>query len=148
MEMNEAGYSLLMRFENCRLTAYQDITGRWTIGHGHTSPDIYEGLTWTQAQANEALVKDTQCTVDELLDLIEPELSDNQFSALVCLAYNIGTHAFAGSSALNEVNHGLLYNVPKHIVLWNKARINGILHVSRGLARRRAAEVVLWNTKE
>jgi lysozyme len=145
MQMNDAGYALLKSFEQCRLMAYRDQGGVWTIGWGHTGPEVEQGLTWTQQQADTALVDDVNRTVDELLDMIEPELSDNQFSACVCLAYNIGTHAFYGSSALPLINGGLLDDVPRAIELWNKVRINGALHISRGLVRRRAAEIALWS---
>ena len=146
MEMNAAGYDLLKKFEGCQLKAYRDVAGVWTIGYGSTGPEIVPGLVWTQERADQALAANVSRTVDELLDLIEPELADNQFSALVCLAFNIGAHAFAGSSALDMINKGFLSLVPSKIKLRNKARINGVLHISRGLVRRRQAECDLWNT--
>ncbi len=44
--------------EGLRLKAYQDTVGVWTIGYGHTGPEVKPGLTWTQAQAEAALVED------------------------------------------------------------------------------------------
>jgi lysozyme len=31
-----AGIALIKRFEGCKLVAYQDVAGIWTIGYGHT----------------------------------------------------------------------------------------------------------------
>ena len=149
MEMNAAGYALLRLFEQCRLTAYLDQTEvLYTIGWGHLlgHDPAYANTVWSQEQADATLIDDVSRTVDELLDMIEPELSDNQFSSVVDLSYNIGTAAFAGSSALHVINNGLLTDVPAHILLWTKVRIGGVLHTSRGLVRRRQAEVALWNT--
>jgi len=45
------GIQLTGQFEGLRLTAYQDQVGVWTIGYGHTGPDVYQGLTITQNDA-------------------------------------------------------------------------------------------------
>lgn len=42
--------------EGCRLLAYQDQFGVWTVGWGDTGPGIVAGTRWTQAQANDALL--------------------------------------------------------------------------------------------
>jgi lysozyme len=156
-QMNAAGIALLKKYEGCVLFAYDDandrrvnpgdpIHGTLTIGYGHTGSDVFPGLTWTQDQANEALDHDVDATASEISPLLTAALNDNQFSAFVCLAFNIGLHAFAGSSALSFANTGELSDVPAHIELWDKTTVNGRLVVSAGLQHRRAAEVALWNT--
>lgn len=45
----------LMRQEGLRLNAYRDTKGIWTIGYGHTGPDVREGVTWTRDKAERAL---------------------------------------------------------------------------------------------
>ena len=45
------GLALTQQFEGCRLTAYQDQVGVWTIGYGHTGPDVTPGLTITEEQS-------------------------------------------------------------------------------------------------
>lgn len=78
-------FKQLQRDEGCRLKAYPDPlserarTGRgrgdpWTIGYGHTGRDVYEGLTWTQAQADAALVSDI-ISHNALLDEVLPWIS-------------------------------------------------------------------------
>ena len=44
------GLALTEQFEACRLTAYQDQVGVWTIGYGHTGPDVTPKLTITQVR--------------------------------------------------------------------------------------------------
>lgn len=44
--------------EGLRLSAYLDTVGVWTIGYGHTGPEVKRGLTWTREKAEAALVED------------------------------------------------------------------------------------------
>ena len=44
--------------EGLRLSAYLDTVGVWTIGYGHTGPEVKPGLVWTEAQAEAALIED------------------------------------------------------------------------------------------
>ncbi len=47
--------------EGCKLTAYPDTEGVWTIGWGHELPNqdgSARGLTWTQDQADDQLLDD------------------------------------------------------------------------------------------
>ena len=46
------GPTYTRRRESCRLTAYQDTLGVWTIGYGCTGGDIGPGTVWTQTQAD------------------------------------------------------------------------------------------------
>lgn len=36
MKVSDKGLALIKEFEGCKLTAYKDIVGVWTIGYGHT----------------------------------------------------------------------------------------------------------------
>lgn len=142
MELNALGASLIKESEGCRLTSYQDDGGIWTIGYGHTGNDIVQGLSITQDQADSWFTADVAETVKVLSNLIKVTITSNQFSALVGLAYNIGTGNFEHSSALVLLNANMLDLVPYHILLWDD--IKG--KVSRGLLNRRKAEVALFNT--
>lgn len=46
----------------------------WTIGYGHTGRDVYEGLTWTEAQARAALARDI-LDHNTVLDAVLPWIS-------------------------------------------------------------------------
>ena len=57
-EVSPVGLSLIKRFEGVRLIAYPDVGGVWTIGWGHTGPDVVRGMEITQEEADALLVKD------------------------------------------------------------------------------------------
>jgi lysozyme len=57
-EYSDEALQMTMTEEGLRLTAYPDAVGVWTIGWGHTGPEVHEGLVWTREQAVEALKKD------------------------------------------------------------------------------------------
>ena len=70
MSVNDLTYStkglaLTAQFEGCSLAAYQDQVGVWTIGYGHTGPDVKPGLTITGAQAQDLLAQDV-CSAEAL----------------------------------------------------------------------------------
>ena len=142
MQCNQAGLDLIKSFEGCRLTSYQDQAGLWTIGYGHCTPAVTEGLTITQDQADNWLASDVSNTAASLSRMIKVAVNGNQFSALCSLAFNIGTGHFAGSSALALLNEGYIDQVPGHMELWNK--VNGV--TDAGLVRRRIAEAALFQT--
>jgi lysozyme len=155
--MNGLGFALLRQWEGCRLYAYDDfddrrvktgekIIGTLTIGYGHTGKDVIPEHDWTQEKADEALEQDVGFFAHRMAPLVTGPLSDNQFSAFVCLAYNIGLHAFSGSSALHLANTSQFKVVPDHIMLWDKTTIRGVQTELPGLRNRRHAEVLLWNT--
>ncbi len=157
MQFTPAGLALIKTWEGCRLMAYDDanqhvvkpgepVLGTLTIGYGHTGADVFPGLHWTQDHADEMLGHDLDHVQRDVRGLLTADLTDNQFSALVALCFNIGGRAFAGSSALHLANTGQLSDVPAHMALWNKVTIGGRLVVSPGLQRRRAAEAALWAT--
>ena len=144
---NAAGLALLRQLEACRLTAYPDQAQHWTIGYGHTGPDVVPGLVWTQAHADAALASDTMRFSTGVAALLQAPLNDNQFSALVIFAFNIGMGAFAGSTALHRVNVSDLAGVPDAMRLFNKVTdpTTHQLVVNQGLVNRREAEIALWN---
>jgi len=57
---SQDGLNLTMADEGLRLTAYQDSGGVWTIGWGHTGPEVHEGLVWTREQCAAALKHDLE----------------------------------------------------------------------------------------
>lgn len=85
----------LQRDEGLRLTAYPDpISGGepWTIGYGHTGPDVHPGLVWTEAQAESALGLDVGRTC-RALDAELPwwrGLDDLRQDVLANMAFNMG----------------------------------------------------------
>ena len=144
MKMTIEGLALIKRFEGLRLNAYRDAVGVWTIGYGHTSmagvPEVRAGLHISEADAHEILARDVDAFARGVRDLVTVELSDQQFSALVSFAYNVGLGGFKRSSVLTAVNARDFDAVPRRLNLWAKA--GG--RVLPGLVRRRAAEGALF----
>ncbi|NTX17970.1 lysozyme [Burkholderia cepacia] len=108
----------------------------WTIGYGHTGPEVRYGLVWTQAQAEAALMKDVQGAVGAVNRLVKVPLSQCQFDALVDFVFNLGETRFAGSTMLRLLNAGLYEAAANEFQKWDMA---GGVHVA-GLLRRRQAE--------
>ena len=136
------GLALTEQFEGCRLTAYQDQVGVWTIGYGHTGPDVTSGLTITQAQAQILLAQDVRSAVACVNNSVTVNLAQEQFDALVDFVFNVGAGAFKGSRLLRSLNAGDFAGAAAQFVLWDHA--GGA--VNPGLLRRRQAEAALFNS--
>lgn len=136
MTFNQAGLDLLKSFEGCKLEAYKDIAGVVTIGYGATGKGVSLGDTWTQEQAEERLKSDLEAFSEGVYDLLEQEVTENQFSALVCFAYNVGLAALYRSTLLKYVNSGRMQEAADQFPKWNKAGGRAV----KGLTRRRLAE--------
>jgi lysozyme len=138
---SKSGLQLTESFEGCRLTAYQDQRDVWTIGYGHTGPDVHAGLTVTQAQAEALLAKDVQHAAETVNRLVTfPGLTQDEFDALVDFAFNAGCGAFAGSTMLKDLNAGNVAAAAAQFEQWDHC--DG--KVVAGLLRRRIAEKDLF----
>ncbi len=148
--INTRGAALLKDREKCVLRAYRDqgtLGGVWTIGWGHTGPEVVEGLFWTQEQADDALLKDVANAERAVNSFVHRTLNENQFSALVVFTFNVGTGAFFESSVLIFLNHDNFEQACEAMALYNKERRGGPqgpLVYSQGLANRRAEEMSLF----
>lgn len=141
MDCNSDGLNIIKSCEGCRLESYLDQGGVPTIGWGQTGPFVTIDMEITQNQADMWLSQQVQFVSAALSRMIKSSINNNQFSALVSLAYNIGTGNFSSSSALALINENMLSEVPHAISLWNK--VNGA--IDEGLVNRRNAEIGLFN---
>lgn len=128
--------TLLKRFEGCRLHAYRDIAGVWTIGYGETL-GVCAGMVWTQDEA------DSRLYLRALQFLMAtgkacPVLMNypHRWAAATCLSYNIGMGAFRASSVSRLSKRGEWQRAADSFWLWNKAGGK----VVNGLTRRRTEE--------
>ena len=106
MNISDAGLKLIKDSEGLRLKAYQDSVGVWTIGYGHTPS--HEGDTITQEEADTLFAEDIAKFADGVDNLIADSAgeTDNEFGAMVSLAYNVGLGNFKHSTVLREHNAG------------------------------------------
>lgn len=141
MKASQAAIDLIKQFEGLRLQAYQDQKGVWTIGFGYTGPEVHQGLVWTEAQANMALVSRVNAIASILSGCIVPLLNQDQFDALVSLCYNIGQGAFRGSTLLRLINQRDFDEAADEFLKWD--HVDG--QVNPGLLSRRVEEMHLFN---
>ena len=98
--VSQNGIKLIKEFEGCRLKAYQDAVGVWTIGYGTTNADksitgttIKSGLTISQATADSWLKKSLDNKYGPKVNKYDSKYkwTQNEFDALISFAYNIGS---------------------------------------------------------
>lgn len=139
MEYSEDGYKLTKEFEGCKLMAYQDGGGVWTIGYGHTL-GVKKGDMITGTQAQWFLEQDMQDAVDHVNQYVKVALTQDQFDALVDFTFNLGNNALKTSTLLKKLNSGDYAGASQEFLKWNHD--NG--KVVDGLTRRRKAEMQLF----
>jgi lysozyme len=144
MKISQAGLDLIKRFEGCKLEAYRDAVGIWTIGYGHTGPNVHDGLKITQAQADAILAQDVSRFASGVAANVNVALTQSEFDALVSFAFNVGLGAFRSSTLLKLLNDNADRTVvASQFLRWNKAGSK----VLDGLTKRRNAEKALFLSK-
>lgn len=145
MRISANGIAVAHYFEQCRLVAYPDPGSKdgkpWTIGWGHTGPEVVKGLVWTQAQADAAFEKDLLKFEARVARLVKVSLTQGQYDAVVLFDYNTG--ALHSSTLLKLLNAGDYAGAKAQFSRW----IKNDGEVMRGLIRRRAAEAALFAGK-
>ncbi|MEG3919041.1 lysozyme [Microcoleus sp. POL10_C6] len=139
MTINQDGVNLIKSFEGMEVEAYLDAVGVWTIGYGHTQ-GVYEGMTITEAQAEELLRKDLAEFEGYVSEAVQVSINENQFSALVSFTFNLGPENLFDSTLLKLLNQGDFQGAGDQFPRWNKAGSQEL----EGLTRRRKAERALF----
>ena len=147
------GLAIIKRYEGLRLEAYRCPAGVWTIGWGSTGKHVRAGLTITEAQA-EALLDADLARFEKGVAKLAPTATQEQFDAMVSLAFNIGTgdldledgdareEGFTGSSVLRHHRAGRHAQAADAFGMWVKSKGRTL----RGLVERRAAEASLYRS--
>lgn len=144
MKLDESGYKELHLREGLKLKPYLDTKGIPTIAMGNT---YYVGgrkvtmkdepLTLIEAQNLAKIVADD--FAQKVFKLIKSKVNQNQFNALVSLAYNIGINGFKGSTVLKLVNiNPNNVSIASAFMMWTK---------NKELIGRRKSEVKQYFTK-
>jgi lysozyme len=141
---SDAGLTLTKNFEGCRLSAYADQGGVWTVGYGHTGPGVYAGLTITQDQADTFLVSDVAGAVACVNRLVTGSIVQCQFDALVDFTFNLGCACLANSTLLRAVNADDFAGAANEFLRWD--HVQGM--VVLGLLRRRQAEAQMFSAAQ
>jgi GH24 family phage-related lysozyme (muramidase) len=144
-KISDDGIALIANFEGLRLDAYKPVPTEthWTIGYGHYGPDVKPGSTITKARALELLKDDVKQAEGAVRTLVKVPLRQQEYDALVSLAFNIGNGAFGSSTLLRELNQKHYLRAANQILRWDKGGGKVLL----GLTRRRRAERALFRSK-
>lgn len=143
--------AFIKKKETLRLKAYRDQgkKGIWTIGYGHTGPEVVEGLVWTEAQADVAFERD--CLDHELQTrkLLKVDPTQEQIDALTSLVFNIGSGNFQTSTVRKQHNAGNFAAAGAAFGMWNKITDPDTKEkrISEGLTARRAYEASVYLTE-
>lgn len=139
MNVSQKGIDLIKEFEGCRLKAYKDSVGVWTIGWGNTS-HAKAGMVITQQQA-ETFLKDDIKPVERVLNAMGINYTQNQFDALVSWIYNLGSGNFRSSTMYRKIlAKADEVEITDQLVKWHNAGGRPLL----GLKRRRVAEANMY----
>ncbi len=138
--INPKGLDIVKRFEGLSLTAYLDPVGIWTIGYGHTGPEVGPGDVITRTEAETLLKKDLTKFENAVRSLVKVPINSNQFSALVSFTFNVGTGALSQSTLLARINQKDYQGAADQFSRW----VYGGGQVLPGLVTRRNAERSLF----
>ena len=141
MTTNDKGINLIKSFEGLRLKAYKALPSEkyFTIGYGHYGADVKEGQTITEAEAEALLRADLQKYEGKVNKYPAYNWNDNEYSALVSFAYNVGN--IDGLTKKGERSREEIKKVWKSYCKAGGKEIPG-------LVRRREAELKLFSENE
>lgn len=144
MRTSQAGLDVIKAFEGFRGRSELLPNGRWIIGYGHLRR-AKEGVRVNESEA-EAILREYDLPPVErfVMRCVLAPTTQNEFDALVSLAFNIGPKAFASSDVVASMNGGNRLEAAQAFDAWRRAKIGGRVQIVDALVRRRAAEKALF----
>ncbi len=140
MRTSAEGLVAIMAYEALFLIAYDDGTGVWTIGVGHTAaigpPAPLKGMTLTFEESVKLFQQDIAKCEGAVEDAIKVPLSQQQFDALVSWELNCGSIRNKTTTLKKMLNASDYDGAADQLLRWNKAKGK----VLDGLTNRRRAE--------
>lgn len=145
----ERAKRLVKNWEGCKLRAYKDDAGVWTIGYGWTL-GVRPGMVWTQKQAEENFEMHIQELCDQITPLLRPDTTDDQLSSFLSFAWNVGFPGFRKSDARAAHNAYKPEGVLKSFMSWTTITKPDGTRVRNypGLVRRRTADWKMYSRGE
>lgn len=132
---SQKGIDFIRSYEGLRLKAYDDSTGVWTIGYGHTA-GVVPGMKITENQAVEYFKADIKSFENAVNKYVSVPITQNMFDALVSFTYNLGAGTLKRSTLLKKLNRNDIAGAADEFGRFVYA--GG--RIMKGLVRRRAAE--------
>lgn len=145
MQISQKGINLIKEFEGFRPTPYKCPAGKNTIGYGHVIINPSPITKVTEEAAHNLLKNDLLKIEYYLKNIIKVELSKGQFDALSSLIYNWGFRNFGNSKGLKALNEANYSKAAIEFFSKEKGVVNIKGKFSKGLYRRRQAELELWD---
>lgn len=148
MRINQRGINIIRKWERVELKAIRvhlgggKYEGWWTIGYGHTD-GVKEGDVITIEVAEIFLKNDIKDVEQDVESLVSVPINENQFSALVCLLYNIGSGRFQRSLVRELLNQHDYLGAAMHFTDHVYAK-GGDGVILQGLYKRRIDEMELF----
>lgn len=132
---------LIKESEGCRLTAYQDTGGVFTVGYGCTGAGIVKGVVWTQQKADaELMIRAKKALADALRS--SPALvneSPGKQASIADLIFNIGLGAYKSSTLKKRIDAKDWEAAKVQLARW----VHDAGKVQKGLVTRRKKECAL-----
>lgn len=144
--ISDNGLQFKKAWEKFRGTAYKATKNEkyWTIGWGHTGPDVYEGQKITEGQGLLLLNRDMQWAVKAVDEVAHPSLTQAQFDAVVDLVFNAGTGVIAATTGTGKaLRSGDIATLRAKLALFINQNGKPLL----GLRRRTAGRLALFDGK-
>ena len=154
MRISQNGIDLIKYFEGCptdadgNVVSYRCAANKATIGYGSLklidgSP-VKDGMKISKQDAEDLLAHELHEYESYINNMVEPDLKQNEFDALVSWVFNLGPSNLRASTLLKVLNSKDFNDVPNQIKRWNK--VGGV--PNEGLTKRRNAEALLFEGKE
>lgn len=143
MKTSYRGVNFISEFEGFEGKIYKDAAGLPTIGYGHllkTGEEKRFSRGITKAEAIQLLKEDVRESEQAVSRLVEVNITQNEFDALVSFTFNVGQGNLRSSTLLRKLNENDKNEAADQFLRWNKA--GG--RVLNGLVRRREAERAMF----
>ena len=145
MKVSDKGLALIEKYEGFSAVPYLCPANKWTIGFGNTfyadgHPVASGDAALTKEQARILMQNVLSVSFEPAINRLLPLVTQNQYDALVCFAYNVGTGNLASSTLLKKLKAGEPCSA--EFLRWNKAGGKELA----GLTKRRQDEKALFDS--
>lgn len=143
--LSKVGLKFIMQHEGCRLSAYKDIGGIYTIGYGHTK-GVKAGMIIDQFTAEQYLINDiaeVEKQVNKIDALGDYNFNQSQFDSLCSFTFNLGYNNLLKLTRIKGIKRSIS-EIARAIPLYNTVKGKEVA----GLATRRSDEVKLFTSED
>lgn len=143
LSTSEDALALIKSYEPLITEAHRTHHGIWVVGYNHRAT-ARAGITVTAEEADALLRSDIRALERLVKQVVLVPLTQNEFSALVALAFDVGEMNFVNSSVLARVNDQNRRAAADAFMRWNRVNANGLSVESQQATKRRQQERTLF----